>query len=211
MHHSSKKCKNPRVFDGCGCICDLRAFAHGHSDWLIARLVGGATYAQLLDCSPGLYEPFPDFRTDGNSATSLPSFLSRRMTRSSSFSKKCKKNNPDDEVPIPPNLVSTVLSDDNLTPADLKRLLIQAAHAYFVCSYKCDPGCCCGGEMNSDMTAPCIKSRSRIDPRIEPLLHSSNSYYYPQLNLGDIFLIFIVFSFIISISIAVGIKVFWGV
>jgi len=44
------------------CICDLKRWSRRNSDWPIAKLVGSATYAQLLDAGPGLFEPFTDWR-----------------------------------------------------------------------------------------------------------------------------------------------------
>jgi len=142
----------PRARDGSGCICDLRAARV--SDWAIARRVGAATYAQLLDHAPGLFEPFPDFRTNGNTTAAVavlecPAALRGRTGPGGWISRE-------DEAPPPPNLVSTVLAEGALSPADLKRALLRAAAG-----------------------RPC-------DPLVRPLLRSSRAYRSPELTLGEI-------------------------
>ena len=173
-----------RISDGSGCICDIRHHAKTNSDWPIARLIGSATYAQLLDAAGGLFETFPDFRSDGNSASSISSLgknsVAARVTgdrRSGSLTSAPVLNNShigngfitkENTVPPPPNLVSTLLVDGELTPADMKRLLVIAVKT---------------GE---------------IDPRIERLIDSSTSYAFPELTLGQIFAKFAIYTLIVS-------------
>lgn len=137
-----------RTRDGSGCICDIASYADFKSDWNIAQLVGIATYGQLLDAAPGLFQPFPDIRANGDSSSSIaPLFGMRTPIAPESRT-----------VPFPPNVVSTYLADGHLTPADLKRLLINAANGH------------------------------GVDPRIEALVGSSPSYKSPELSLSEIVL-----------------------
>ena len=146
------------------------------SDWPIARLVGSATYAQLMDSAPGLYEPFGDWRGTGSSSTSLRALLgSFGLNMIMMLNNDCTDENvarlvpPEVYVPTPPNLVSTVLYDGNISGLDLKTLLINA----------CESG--------------------EIDERIGPLVGSSIAYTNPVLTLGEIVLCFAVVAAVVSI------------
>jgi hypothetical protein len=166
------------------CLCDLRKHSKWSSDWPIAKLVGTATYAQLLDAAPGMFEPFPDWRSDGNTASSI---LSISDTKGPVFTQmlnhKCLERiyeivpliTKEDKVPYPPNLVSTVLVEGELSTAELKRLLIQAA-----------AGDC-------------------VDPRIEPLVGSSMEYSNPELTLGEILGSFVIYTLLVSLVLVTGI------
>lgn len=121
----AKRNKKCAIFEN-ECVCDLKSHAIARSDWAIARLVGSATYAQLLDAAPGLFEPFHDWRSDGGSANSLQRFIPTIF--GASKTKLVRETAVEtDAVPFSPNLVSTVLAEGNLTTPDLKRLLINAA------------------------------------------------------------------------------------
>lgn len=157
--------------DGSGCICDLRKISHQYSDWAIARLTGVATYAQLLDAAPGLFEAFPDLRSDGNSGSSISAFNGPGTFRTHQGPPGWIPR--ESEAPPPPNLVSTVLVEGLVTPADLKRALIRAS-----------------------------LGRS-YDPVVKPLIYSSRSYRYPELTLGEIVTIFVFYALIFSIFIGV--------
>lgn len=163
-------CRAPqRMRDGCGCICDLRKLSGQYSDWTIARLTGVATYAQLLDVGPGLFEAFPDMRSDGNAGSSLSAFngvgsFRGRQGPAGWISREA-------EAPPPPNLVSTVLVDGGMSVADLKRALVRAT-----------------------------LGRS-YDPVIKPLFHSSRSYRYPELTLGEIVAAFVFYALVFSVFI----------
>jgi hypothetical protein len=171
--HTAKDCPRPyRVSKEC--VCDLRRLAASASDWEIAILVGAATYGQLLDAGPGLFEPFSDFRSDGGGAASIASVC---------FQKTCHRRGgvlvaadtplPRDVLsPPPPNLVSTLLADGALTIGDLKRLLVRAA------------------------------SGRGVSPLIEPLVASSVSYRHPELTLGEIVGTFVWFAVIAAIVLA---------
>lgn len=165
------RCRAPRRGkDGVSCICDLRKLSNSYSDWSIARLTGVATYAQLLDVGPGLFEAFPDMRSDGNSASAVTAFSAIGSCRG--------RQGPagwiprEAEAPPPPNLVSTVLAEGSITVPDLKRALVRAT-----------------------------LGRS-YDPIISPLIRSSRSYRFPELNLGEIVAAFITYAVIFSIFIA---------
>lgn len=157
------------------CICDLEKHAIARSDWAIARLVGAATYAQLLDAAPGLFEPFEDWRSDGGSANSLHRFIPTIF--GASKKKLVEENTPAaDAVPYPPNLVSTVLGNGDLSAPQLKRLLIKAALG------------------------------KGLDPRIEPLVATSIMYSYPVSTLGEIFFIFVLLAVLFSIVLGIAMQ-----
>jgi hypothetical protein len=123
--HAPAACTHPRTSDGSGCVCDLRRWGRKYSDWPIARLVGAATYAQLVDSAPGLFEVFPDLRSDGGASsiatlTSADHALEQRGFCGGLLSRE-------KEAPPPPSAVSALLAGGELTPADLKRMLICAA------------------------------------------------------------------------------------
>ncbi len=163
----------------------LKKHARWATDWPIAKLLGSATYAQLHDNAPGLFEPFPDWRSKGNSSSSIKTFFDDRhmgVLWNRRPGMPCEKYNHvncvlknkgiscnthdtcipgvynfvEDKVPGPPNLVSTVLLEGELSPLKLKCLLIEA-----------------------------VKNNS-VDPRIEPLVRSSTSYCSPELTPGEI-------------------------
>lgn len=159
--------------DGSGCICDLRTLPR--DDWNIAKLIGVSTYAQLLDAGPGLFEPFPDMRSDGNVASSIQPI--------NAVLKNLNQLKPmigggwlprEIESPPPPNLISTLLVEGDLSPACLKRLLINAVNGY-----------------------------GPIDPRIESIIHSSRSYRSPELSLGEIVAMFVFYSIVVSVVISI--------
>lgn len=160
------------------CHCYLKERAR-KGDWEIAKLVGIATYAQLLDSAPGLFEPIADVRNNGNSASSLTSFnnMSIEPTFMNKLHHKCIKNlmyifpniTQNDKIPAPPNLVSTILADEHMTAEQLKCLLFDAVDGI------------------------------NAHPILEPLIHSSTSYNKPELTLGQIFIIFMVLTIIITI------------
>lgn len=173
----SGKCKYPRLKDKSGCICDLRKKANTFNDWKIAQLVGVATYAQLLDAAPGLFTPFPDHRSDGNSSSSIISFRTPMGGCSPIIHGWiCREK----EIPPPPNLVSTILANGEITLGELKRQLIRAS-----------------------LGLP-------YDPYINPLIGTSKSYSKPELTLGEIISSFIIYTIIFSIIIGVIIGFFTG-
>ena len=163
----------------------LKRHAKWATDWPIAQLVGSATYAQLQDNAPGLFEPFPDWRSRGNTSSSLKTFFDERhlgILWNRRPGMPCEKYNKigcvfkskdircknhctggieildfaEDRVPGPPNLVSTVILESGLCPLELKCLLIEAVRT------------------------------GKIDPRIDPLIRSSTSYNNPELTPGQI-------------------------
>jgi len=170
---------------------------------------------------PGLFEPFPDWVSDGNSASSLNTFKIygvHRETNASNINNKTTKRaytciddpSPGTSlntscVPVSPNLVSTVLADCEMTAPTLKRLLIIAA------------GCCCTYTPVNTVTGVCMLCSvassgcvcgwkiGTVDPRIEVLVGSSLSYSYPVLTLGEIFIIFLAIGGAVSFVFAVGI------
>lgn len=165
----AKTCKCNRKCDGSGCICDLSRHASTCSDWKIAQLVGSATYAQLLDAAPGLFEPFPDYRTDGNTTVDLPSVYGlARILRTCNDGEDGSLLQEDSVAP-PPNLVSTLLVDGDVTPANLKRMLINAT--------RCAPAAEC----------------------VAPLVNSSRCYNAPSMTLAEVFAHFCILAVVISI------------
>lgn len=154
------------------CICDLLSFSRKYTDWPIAKCVGSATYAQLLDAAPGLFEPFPDWRSDGNTASSLSRFSPNPFKTI----KVPNSGEKEDEVPPPPNLISTILAEGYLTAPELKRLLIKASQG------------------------------NGIDPRIETIIATSVPYSYPEMTLGEILITFILYSLIIGFVVGIIIR-----
>lgn len=165
-----------------GTTCDLRRFANRNSDWPIAQLVGSMTYAQLVDHLPGVFEPFPEVRTDGQCASSISSLTMGEeecvVLQSAGILPKSASRKP------PPNLVSTVLADGNLSAGELKRALIHASNV--VHQYKM-------GHISR------ATANARIDPRIISLIGSSKSYTSPELSLGEILFTFVLYTAIVSI------------
>lgn len=72
-------------------------------------------------------------------------------------------------APPPPNLVSTILATGQITPAGIKRALIRASRG---CVY---------------------------DPLVEPLIGTSMSYRSPEMPLGNLIVVFIVFAIVVSL------------
>ncbi len=172
-----RECQHMRAADGSGCVCDIALFARCSGDWPIARAVGVATYAQLLDAGPGLFEPIPDVRSGGRSASSLlggsfTNMISRRFSPDASDPTKSGFPGPESAIPSPPNLVSTVLAEGELSPAELKRLLIVYTQT----------GC--------------------ADPRIHPLIGSSRAYRDPEDSLAAVVGYFALYALIVGISAA---------
>jgi hypothetical protein len=166
------KCPNPYQKTN-ECVCDLRSFARSHSDWPIAVMVGAATYGQLLDAAPGLFEPFPDYRARGNSANSIQS-VSYEKSKIVCDSKIVSPEWISKEAsnPTPPNFVSTFLVEKGLSVADMKRLLIRAVWG------------------------------NDADPRISDLVASSRSYRNPELSLFEIVITFAIYAVIVTIIIS---------
>lgn len=154
------------------CVCDLHLESNAKTDWAIARLVGTATYAQLLDAGPGLFHPFEDWRSDGGAMTT-PFHIGPLRLFGGVVEETDHEVVATDAVPFPPNLVSTVLADGLLTVPGLKRLLLDAA-------YRCLPP----------------------DPRIEPLIHTTIEYTYPIVTVAEILLTFVVVTLVVSVVVA---------
>ena len=162
--------------------CDLVRYAKSHSDWSIAQLVGVETYVQLLDSAPGLFEPFPEVRTDGDCARSISYFSSSTSTAAANA---LLGDLPSlEKRKIAPNLVSTVLVDGDLTPEDMKRLLIRAVHI-------------AARAKREDISFQ--TALLEIDPRIISLVGSSRSYKSPELSLGEIVLAFTFYTIVAAL------------
>lgn len=182
-------CKRPKE----ECICDLKRWARRNSDWPIAKLVGSATYAQLMDVGPGLFEPFTDWRSDGNTSSSigpLSNWNSKTTLLNTSPDNRVGGLTKEEHVPPPPNLVSTVLAEGYLTVPDLKRLLIKAASS-------------CESRKREVL-------KEHIDPRIEMLIGSSTSYTHPELTLGEILVTFSFITVIVSVLIGIFVRINFG-
>lgn len=199
-HTSEHTCPRPRKFDNSGCICDLRKWAHTNSDWPIARVVGSATYAQLCDSSPGLYESFPDFRSNGYAASSNAAISNSDATGAFRIKAKLTK---EDEAPPPPNSVSVYLAEGVVSPADLKRkLIIEAA------SKIPKPG------FSTVFSNPNGRDAADEDP-IEPagwaareLLGTSRIYRNPELNVGEVTTFFVIMALVVSVFLAAGMSIY---
>jgi len=176
-----------RTKDGSGCIADLKRRRDCMiSDWDISKATGIGTYTQLSESSPGLYETFPDLRSGGHGASSLPPFLAFFRSIYSLFSNNKNTSAKDDPcsgvipheygVMPPPNLASTILVE-NYTPADIKRMIIHS-----------------------------IETGS-VPPVVESLIGSSNSYEMPELSIGAISLIFLIGSIIVSMTLLLILEV----
>ena len=189
-HNSIHTCPHPRTKDGSGCICDLRKWSKSNSDWPIASVVGSATYAHLLDSSPGLYEPFTDFRSCGYaaSANAVPQ-------KSGMFRIQAQKSvSKEDEAPPPPNFVSTVLAEGAVSPADLKRRLIVEAAVRL-----CKPGLCTPEASDNDGYLYGVEPATHA---ARLLVGTSHRYRSPELNLGEVFAFFLTITLVVAIVIS---------
>lgn len=177
-HEDVRTC--PLPWRGVECVCDLRAFARAHSDWPIAILVGSATYAQLLDAGPGLFEPFPYGRHDGSGMSSVAPLNGdhHRVARCASTS-TTSTNLAGGALPVefasppPPNLVSTILADGHVTVGDLKRRLLRAAAAT---TTKCG--------FNDDVLAPIIGSSVSYRGPVLTIAETLSSFVFLAVMTG---------------------------
>ena len=176
-------------------MCDSCSFIKTHRchDIFIFRLVGAATYGQLLDHFPGLYEPFVDYRSKGFSSSSLTNFnfyhykehnendyhvslpYSKSVFMDPCNDKEILSQIPklyfDEEFisPTPPNLVSSVFLESGLEPCEFKTLLLK----YGLDVYH--------------------------DKRVEGLVSSSRCYKEPKSSLYDVTSTLLIYFFLVFI------------
>lgn len=173
--HEAKTCPNPRKNEGC--VCDLREWARGHSDWPIAKLVGNLVYAQLVDSSPGLFESFPDFKNDGNCPSSISALTSAEHL-TTEMRRKSKNITDMFTGPQPtPNFISTLLVE-GYNMGDVKRELIYLAT---------------GGDAGQN--------------GVTSLVGKTRGYTYSELSLGEIVCMLCVYSVMVSICAGIGFAV----